>query len=462
MKIDASIKPDRKGRFGDVTPWEEQYRMKTVTGEEAAAQVRDGDFVFTCGATNFPQVVMDALVKHLAKNKYHIDMYSTYIITDEPILKPEYKDNLELYTMFMGGERKLQDQGNLQYIPAWMSDVGRIIKARKPRVGIFRVSPPNEDGWMSRSIWTHHFGKEAYLNDSCEVVIVEVNKNFPFINSAGPSVEHTFIHVSEVDFIVESDNELLQVKAGASTEDENTIAGYVADLIKDGDCIQIGLGGLADAVGTLLVQSGKKDLGLWSELLTNGLYDLIEAGVITNAKKNIYRGKSVVATLVGDSRLWKYADNNPDILLLEGPYINDIRNIARNDNVVSINNTMDIDLQGQANSEAMGFRQYSGTGGQLEFVIGSQMSKGGKSILCLNSTYKDKKGNLVSKIKPTLDPGSPVTTPRSIINYVITEYGVVNLRYKSLKERAELLISIAHPQFRDELTADAKKCGLLR
>lgn len=458
MKINPHIKPDRKGRFSEIEPWQEQYQKKTVSAKEAAAQVRNGDFVFTCGALNYPPAFMEEMCKRVKKNNFHVDLYATYIIyPDAPHMRPEYKDNIDNYAMFLGLERKLQEQGNLRYIPCFMSDVGRVIRQHQARVGAFVVSPPNEDGWMSRSIWTHHYAKEAYLNDSCEVVVVEVNKNMPFLWSDGPSEQHTFIHISEVDYVVENDYPLLEIKAPPATEKDKIIAGYVSELIPDGACLQIGLGGLADAVTSLLTSAGKKDLGLWSELITNGLYDLIQAGVLTNAAKNFMPGKSVVATCVGDRRLWNWAENNPDILILEGPYVNDIRNIAKNDKVTSINNILEIDLQGQVCSEAMQYRQYTGTGGQLEFVIASQLSKGGKSILCLESTFKDKQGNLHSKIKPVLAPGSPITTPRTVVQWVVTEYGAVNLRHESMRERAKRLISIAHPQFREELAREADK-----
>jgi len=458
MKINPNIKPDRRGRFSDITPWQEQYKKKVVTAKEAAAYVNNGDFIFTCGALNYPPAFMHEMCKRVKENNFHVDLYATYnIYPDAPHVQPEYKDNIDVYSMFLGQERKLQDYGNLRFCPCWMSDVGRLIRQHKPRVGAFVVSPPNEDGWMSRSIWTHHYGKEAYLNDTCEVLVVEVNENMPFLWSDGTSEQHTFIHVSEVDYIVENNYPLIEIKAPPASETDKLVAGYVAELVPDGACLQIGLGGLADAVTSLLTSAGKKDLGLWSELITNGLYDLIEAGILTNAAKNFMPGKSVVATCVGDKRLWDWATNNPDILILEGPYVNDIRNIAMNDKVTSINNCLEIDLQGQVSSEAMQYRQYSGTGGQLEFVIASQLSKGGKSILCLESTYKDKQGNLMSKIKPTLDIGSPVTTPRNIVQWVVTEYGAVNLRNESLRERAKKLISIAHPQFREELTKEAAK-----
>ncbi|HOE80756.1 MAG TPA: acetyl-CoA hydrolase/transferase C-terminal domain-containing protein [Smithellaceae bacterium] len=458
MKINPNIKPDRKGRFFDVQPWQEQYNKKKTTAREVAAQVRDGDFIFTCGGLNFPRAFIEEMCKRILENKFHIDLFAPYCIyPDSPHLKPELKDYLDVYGFFTGLERKLQDQGNFRYIPCQMSDAGRVIRYHKPRMGAFVVSPPNEDGWMSRSVWTHHYGKEAYLDDSCEAVIVEVNRNMPFLWSDGPSEQHTFIHVSEVDYIIETDYEIREIKSNPPGEADKLIAGHIAELIPNGACLQIGLGGLSDAVTSLLVSAGKKDLGLWSEIISNGLYALIEAGVLNNSRKNFLPGKSVVATCIGDRRLFDWAANNPDLLVCEGAWVNDIRNISRNDNLVSVNTCLEIDLQGQVSAEAMGYYQYSGTGGQLEFVIGSQMSKGGKSILCLQSTFKDKQGKLRSKIKPILDEGTPITTPRSVVQWIVTEYGAVNLRYESLRERARKLISIAHPQFREELTREAAK-----
>jgi acyl-CoA hydrolase len=453
MKINSSIKPDRKGRFAHIEPWQEQYKKKLTSPKEAASLVKDGDFIFTCGGLNFPSAFFEETCKRIKQSNYHVNFFATgCYYPDAEHLKPEYKDNIDVYAYFTGFERKLQDQGNFRYIPCQMSDAGRVIHHYKPRIGAFVVSPPNEDGWMSRSVWTHHYAKEAYLHDSCEELIVEVNKKMPFLWSDGSPQQHTFIHVSEVDHIYETDYALMGVEPVPPSKEDKLIAEYVADLIPNGACLQIGLGSVADAVTALLVSSGKKDLGLWSEIITNGLYDLITAGILNNAAKNFMPGIGVVATCVGDKRLFDWATNNPDLLIFEGPYVNDIRNIAKNDNLVSVNNCLEVDLQGQISSEAMGYYQYSGTGGQLEFVTGSQLSKGGKSIICLRSTFKDKQGNLHSKIKPNFDIGTPITVPRTIVQWVITEHGAVNLRYESMRERAKKLISIADPQFREELT----------
>ena len=222
-------------------------------------------------------------------------------------------------------------------------------------------------------------------------------------------------------------------------------------MVHDGDCLQFGLGGLANAIGENLAYAGKRDLGIQTEVLTSCVMELMKKGVVNNSRKTTCTGRTACAQFVGDRELWAFGHNNPDFCQKEICWINDPRNIAKNDHVVSINNAMEIDLTGQVNSETIGPRQYSGTGGQLEWVIGSQWSKDGRSIIALRSCYRDKAGQLHSKILPQLTPGGAVTTPRTWVQYVVTEYGVADLKYKSTLERAKALIEIAHPDFRAEL-----------
>jgi Acetyl-CoA hydrolase len=448
----------RKDRFSGVSSWRQQYKLKTVTAADAAAQVKNGDRLFLCGGANYPQAFEAALAKYVHENGFHVDIFTAYLLMEHETTRPAYKNNIRFFSNFLGQERSLQEQGNLQYIPGHLGDQSRIVSSFNPRVVATGVSAPDENGWMSRSIWAHHFGKEVYQKDQCEVLVAEVNHNLPFLYSEGEA-EHTYIHVSEVDYIIENDYAWPAVNRIPASKEETVIAGYIAELVDNGACLQIGLGGLADAIGTNLVHAGKKDLGVHSELLTNGIVDLIKAGVINNSRKNLHKGKTVVTCCIGDKALWDYCHLNNDVLLLEVAYVNDIRTIARIDNMISINNTMETDLLGQINSEAAGIRQYSGTGGQLEFVIGSQLSRGGKSIVALNATYRDKTGALQSKIKPVLAPGSPVTTPRTCVQYIVTEFGVANLRDKSTAARAQALIRIAHPAFREELQFAARKFG---
>ena len=260
------------------------------------------------------------------------------------------------------------------------------------------------------------------------------------------------VHVSEVDAIVENSIPPAESRSLPVDEIDKAVAGHIAEMVPNGACLQFGLGGLANAVGECLAYAGKRDLGIHSEALSGCVVELMERGVINNSRKQTCTGRTAGAFFIGDRRLWEFAKNNPLFCQKEVEWINDPRNIARNDQVVSINNAMEIDLTGQVNSESVGSRQYSGTGGQLEWVIGSQWSKGGKSIIAMRSSYRDKNGVLHSKIKPQLPLGSVVTTPRTWVQYVVTEYGVADLKYKNTRERAKALIAIAHPDFREELS----------
>ena len=285
--------------------------------------------------------------------------------------------------------------------------------------------------------------------EQCELVLVEVNPRLPDIASDGAC--HTRLHVSEVDGIISSDRPLVETPVAAGNEADRRIAGYIAELVPDGACLQLGLGGLANIVGECLVHAGKRDLGIQTEVLSTGVMELMRSGVVNNSRKQTCPGRTVCGHLVGGQELWDFAGSNPVFCQRELSWVNDARNIARNDRVISVNNALEIDLTGQVNAESIGPRQYSGTGGQLEWILGAQWSEGGKSILALRSSYRDKAGVLRSKIVPQLTPGSVVTTPRTCVQYVVTEYGVADLKYKSTLERARALIAIAHPDFRREL-----------
>lgn len=454
--IDSSIlEARRKGRFSEMRDWKEQYALKKITAYEAVELIRDKDVIATPGGGSWPQAFDQALATYVKERDYHVDVHSLFMLEKPVILNEEYKDNVSFYSIFFGQERNLVSQGNVNYIPLHLGKTGDQLLNRSPRVVVMSCTPPDENGWMSRSIWGSHMHRDVFEADACEVVVVEVNRNLPYLASDGE--KHLMIHVSEVDYITENDYTWKEIPSIQSTDVEKKIAAYIAEMIPNGACIQLGQGGLANAIGSNLVYAGKQDLGLQTEVLTNCVAELMQAGVINNSKKQTYPGRSVAGAVVGDKTLWDFCHNNPDICMKEIDWVNDPINIARNNNVISINNAMEIDLSGQVASEAIVRRQYTGTGGQLQWVIGSQWSSGGKSIIALNSTYFDKKeGRLKSKIKGTLTEGSIITTPRTCVQYIVTEYGVANLKYKSLKERAEALIAIAHPDFRDELSEQAK------
>ena len=439
--------PIRKGRMAGQGGWQEQYRALRMTPAGAAALVRDGDTVVMTSSANWPYAVDGALAERLRAIRGHVELDALFAPLDTALLSAENTDLVDYNANFSSGERKLMEHGNVRFVPTHLSATGAWMASRKPRVAIITCSAPDENGWMSRSLWGAQVHRRVL--EQAEVVIVEVNDQLPSFASDGEA--HMMFHVSEADAIVENSHFPAENPPVPADETDRRIAGYIADLVPDGACVQFGLGGLANAVGECLADAGKKDLGIQSEVLSNCVVTLMEKGVINNSRKQTCPGRSVGAYFVGDKALWDFARDNPAFSFKEIDWVNDPRNIARNDRVVSVNNAMEIDLTGQVNAESVGPRQYSGTGGQLEWVLGAQWSREGKSIIALRSSYRDKQGTLHSKIVPQMAPGSIITTPRTCVQYVVTEYGVADLRYKSTLERAKALIAIAHPDFREEL-----------
>lgn len=442
--------PTRRGKLAGMTDWHKAYAALRMTADEAATLVRGGDVLGMTGAANWPSAFDTALAQRLKTTGDHVEVNSLFVLQPYDLLAPELKSQVLFRSnFFAGGERKYAKQGNLVFCPTNLSATGAWIAARKPRVVVISCSAPDENGWMSRSLWGAQLHRSVI--DACDVLLVEVNDQLPSFVSEGDG--HMMLHISEVDGIIENSHPPLETPPASSDETDAKIAGYIADLVDNGSCVQFGLGGLANAIGSNLAYAGKKDLGLQSEVISNCVVDLMKKGVITNRCKQDHPGRCVGAYFVGDKDLWNFAKDNPTFSFKEIDWVNDPRSISRNDHVVSINNAMEIDLTGQVNAESIGSRQFSGTGGQLEWVIGSQWSKGGKSIIALRSTYTDNQGALHSKILPQLPVASIVTTPRTWVQYVVTEYGVANLKYKSVRERAEALIAIAHPDFREKLRA---------
>ena len=439
--------PIRKGRMAGQGGWQEQYRALRMTPAGAAALVRDGDTVVMTSSANWPYAVDGALAERLRAIRGHVELDALFAPLDTALLSAENTDLVDYNANFFSGERKLMEHGNVRFVPTHLSATGAWMASRKPQVAIITCSAPDENGWMSRSLWGAQVHRRVL--EQAEVVIVEVNDQLPSFASDGEA--HMMFHVSEADAIVENSHFPAENPPAPADETDRRIAGYIADLVPDGACVQFGLGGLANAVGECLADAGKKDLGIQSEVLSNCVVTLMEKGVINNSRKQTCPGRSVGAYFVGDKALWDFARDNPAFSFKEIDWVNDPRNIARNDRVVSVNNAMEIDLTGQVNAESVGPRQYSGTGGQLEWVLGAQWSREGKSIIALRSSYRDKQGTLHSKIVPQMAPGSIITTPRTCVQYVVTEYGVADLRYKSTLERAKALIAIAHPDFREEL-----------
>ncbi len=443
----TTLTTTRRGRCAGIKDWQAQYQALQMTAREAAELIRDGDVLAFAAMANWPWELDSALAERLLKTGGHVAIHGHFIPAGTRLLTPELAGQVTYDSNFYGVERSLAPMGNVRFVPTNLSQTADWLRSRKPRVAALTCSPPDADGWMSRSLWAASLHRNVL--EQCELVLVEVNPRLPDIASDGAC--HTRLHVSEVDGIISSDRPLVETPVAAGNEADRRIAGYIAELVPDGACLQLGLGGLANIVGECLVHAGKRDLGIQTEVLSTGVLELMRSGVVNNSRKQTCPDRTVCGHLVGGQELWDFAGGNPVFCQRELSWVNDARNIARNDRVISVNNALEIDLTGQVNAESIGPRQYSGTGGQLEWILGAQWSEGGKSILALRSSYRDRAGVLRSKIVPQLTPGSVVTTPRTCVQYVVTEYGVADLKYKSTLERARALIAIAHPDFRREL-----------
>lgn len=430
--------------------WQEEYKSKLTSAEEIAKLVRNNDVVMVAGGINIPHDFSVEVSKR-AEDLRNVTICLGLALKMYDYMQPQFKEHFRIETPFVGPvERMCLDWNTAEYIPVHLNQLEPWMAYRKPRIVGFSVTPPDENGYMNRSCFGGLVPRPSIAE--ANMVFAEVNKNLPWLN--GDALK---IHVSEIDYLYESDAAPTEIPEIPITDIERKIAGYIADLIPDGATIQLGLGGLANAIGYFLKE--KKDLGVHSEVIQNSFIELVQSGVVNNSKKSLHPGQLVATFCVGDRKLWDFCDHNEEFLFTEVAYNNDPYVIGKNDNLISVNNALTMDLTGQAGSESIRHRQYSGTGGQVNFVTGANFSKGGKSIMSLNSTFKDKEGKLKSTIVPFIPPGTIVTTSRNDVEYIITEFGVVNVRYQGVSQRVKKMISIAHPQFRDELTFQAKKIG---
>lgn len=436
------------------------YKQKLVTADEAVKVIESGDWVDFGWCTN----TVDALDAALARRT---DELFDVNIRGGVILKPlktfERADAGEHFTWnswhMTGVDRKYISRGLSYYTPIRYSELPGLYREPgfKNDVAMFQVAPIDSHGHFN-------FGPNAsHLSAMCESakkVIVEVNQNMPrCLGGANCSV-----HINDVDLIVEGDNPPIAEMGGAgeSTEVDKAIAQLIVDEIPNGACLQLGIGGMPNAVGSLIAESDLKNLGVHTEMYVDAFVDLTEAGRINGRKKQVDKGLQTYAFGAGSKRLYEFMDNNAELLNASSEYTNDIHVISSIDNLISINNAVDVDLFGQINAESAGIKHISGSGGQQDFVLGAYLSRGGKSFICLSSTYKDAAGEIHSRINPTLTHGSVVTTTRANIHYLVTEYGKVNLKGLSTWQRAEAIISLAHPDFRDQLIEDAEEMKIWR
>lgn len=437
---------DRRLKTGS---WMEDYRAKLVSPEDAAKLIKSNDTLFTGGGVNIPKAFSTALGAR-ANELENVTILQGFAMALYDYMKPETKNSFNIETMFVGPlERICMEWGVGSYKPHSFSDLGNVALKATPNRIAFSATPPDKDGYVNKSCFGSFLPKKEGLQPA-ETVICEINRHLPWC--CGDDFK---VHISEIDYIIENDNPLFELPEIPITDVENKMAEFIVDMIPDGSTIQLGFGGLGNAIGHMLYN--KKNLGMHSEVVTPSVTELVKAGVIDCTKKNFYPGKIVTAFAVGTKQFYDDLDRNGMFEFKEVHWVNQPANIAKNDNMISINNTLMIDLTGQAASESIGTKQYSGTGGQVNFNQGAKMSNGGKRILALASTYTEKDGTLKSKILPTLPEGTVVTTTRNEQEFIVTEYGVVDIALDSLAVRTKKLISIAHPQFRDELTFQAKK-----
>ncbi len=440
--------------------YSEEYQKKLVSADEAVKAVHSGDWIDYgwCNGT------ADALDKALAKRTDELTDVNVRggILLKLPAIF-EREDAGEHFTWnswhMSGIERRLISRGCAYYAPIRYSELPRYYRESKTKnaVAMFQVAPMDNHGFFNFGPNASHL---AAVVETSATVIVEVNQNMP--RCLGGTENN--VHISDVDFIVEGSNPPIAEMAagGPASEVDKAVAKLIVNEIPDGACLQLGIGGMPNAVGSLIADSDLKDLGVHTEMYVDAFVDIAKAGKINGSKKNIDRFRQAFAFGCGTKKMYDYLDENPEILSAPVSYTNDIRAISALDNFMSINNAVDLDLFGQVNSESAGTKHISGAGGQLDFVLGAYLSNGGKSFICCSSTYKAKDGQLKSRILPTLNPGSIVTDTRANTHYLVTEYGIVNIKGLSTWQKAEAIISIAHPDFRDELIAEAEKMKIWR
>ncbi|HRW92595.1 MAG TPA: acetyl-CoA hydrolase/transferase C-terminal domain-containing protein [Thermotogota bacterium] len=427
----------------------EEYKRKKTTVDKALAEIKSGDELVVGVAAMEPQLFLSRLHEQRA-NVEDVQVYTCLNMMEYPFfMQPEMEGHFINNSWFHSvGARKALKAGfqTVTYVPNNLHQAGaNLLDLRDPDVYVGVASPMDDHGFFTLSL-SIILEKDAL--EQAKKVVLEVNPKAPRTHG------DTQVHISQIDELYEVDYDIPEIPDGAPNEIDSQIATHIANLVQDGSTLQLGIGGLPNAVAKLLVH--KKDLGIHTEMFTESMIDLFEAGAITNMKKTLWPGKAICTFALGTRKMYDFVNDNPGVWLLRGRYVNNPYVVAQNDNMISVNTALMIDLTGQVCSESIGTRHYSGTGGQLDTHRGALMSKGGKGIIALTSSTKSRD----SKIVPLLPMGSAVTVPRQDLDFVVTEYGAVHMRGLPVNKRAKALISIAHPDHREELRQQAKKLGL--
>ena len=426
--------------------WLKKYESRLTTAEQAVQAIESGNRIFLTGNCSVPQKLLSALVDRAPKLQ-DIEIVQVLTVGPAPHADPAMEGHLRINTLFISPNvRQAVHEGRADFTPVFLSEVPLLFKeGHLPLdVALTQVSPPDEHGFCSLGIEAGLVKTPAQV---ARIVIAEINEQMP--RTLGDS----FIHFSKIDFAVPVNYPLAELPMGETNELSMRIGQHIADLIEDGSTMQMGIGAIPDAVLHFL--GDKRDLGVHTELFSDGVMELIQKGVITNEKKTLHTGKVVAGFILGSKKLYDFVDDNPIVELHPTEYVNDPFVIAQNERMISINSAIEVDLTGQVCADSIGPKLYSGVGGQLDFVYGTARSKGGKPIIALPSTARPGGGAPISRIVSSLKPGAGVVTTRNHVHFVVTEYGVANLYGKTIRQRARALIEIAHPDFREQLEREA-------
>lgn len=438
----------------EIQNWQATYRSRIASAEQAVRAVKSGDRVFLTGNASVPLQLLAELVRR-APELRDVEICHPLTICPGDYVAPEMEGHLRVNSMFISGNvRRAVNEGRADFTPVLLSEFPLLFKnGHLPLdVAFIHVSPPDEQGYCS-------MGAEAGLTISAtevaKTVIAQVNRQMP------RTLGDTRMHIEHIDYIVPVDEPISEHAMSEEVDQEvvEQIAGHISGLIPDGATMQLGIGAIPDAVLKYLFT--KKDLGVHSELISDGVIDLVEAGVVNGARKSLHPGKIICGFLLGTRRLYQWVDNNPLVELHRTEYVNDPFVVAQNERMVAINSAIEVDLTGQVCADSIGPKMYSAVGGQLDFIYGASRAKGGVPIIALPSSSVLRDGTVISKIVPMLKPGAGVVTSRNHVHYVVTEFGVAALYGRTVRQRTQALINIAHPQFREEISEKAKELHYL-